>query len=582
VNRLLRHFKKSKVKSPLLDVVNLYVTYGSGENLVRAVNCLSFQLKQGETLGIVGESGSGKSTAALSIMGLLPNSASYSSEKLEFHSRSGINHTLNEKSVKAFRGREMSMIFQDPSLALNPVQKCGNQVIEPLRVHLKQSQSEAKRNCLKLLEDVGLDYAEEIAQAYPHELSGGQKQRIMIAMAMACQPSLLFADEPTTALDVTVQSTILDLLNRLKNQGQMSMVFISHDMAVVSKMADRVLVMKDGVLLEEGKTVDVFTNPKQAYTRGLLACRPPLYHRYNRLPTVEEFLQAENTGKQPEITLEEPSKRAQRHAEIYSKEPILRVRDLNVSYSLRAGFLSFIKKKKPVLHEINLELYKGETLGLVGESGSGKTTFGKAILKLIPTDSGKVIFLGKDLIELSTAELRSIRKDIQMVFQDPFSSLDPRKTIAEILLEPMRAQKILKTDKERIFFIGGILQKVKLEGKVLKRYPNEFSGGQRQRIGIARALTLSPQCIVFDESVSSLDVSVQAQVLNLINDLKRDLEFSCIFISHDLAVVRYMSDRLLVMENGKIVESGDSDSLFANPQHPYTQKLIGAIPTTKF
>jgi len=360
------------------------------------------------------------------------------------------------------------------------------------------------------------------------------------------------------------------------------MVFISHDIAVVSKMADRVLVMKDGILLEEGKTVDVFTHPKQAYTRGLLACRPPLHERFIRLPTVEEFIQAENAGKQPEIIIEEPNNRAKRHTEIYSKDPILKVCDLNVSYSLRSGFFSFIIRKKQILHDINLELFKGETLGLVGESGSGKTTFGKAILKLIPADSGKVVFLGKDLIELSLTELRSIRKDIQMVFQDPFSSFDPRKTIAEILLEPMRAQKVLKTDKERIFFIGGILQKVKLDGGVLKKYPNEFSGGQRQRIGIARALTLSPQCIVFDESVSSLDVSVQAQVLNLINDLKRDLEFSCIFISHDLAVVRYMSDRLLVLENGRIVESGDSDTVFANPQHPYTQKLIGAIPTTEF
>jgi len=570
------------VKNPLLDVINLNVSYGAGENLVRAVNSLSFQLKQGETLGIVGESGSGKTTAALSIMGLLPRSAKYSSEKLEFHSQNGINHILNENTIKALRGREMSMIFQDPSSALNPVQTCGNQVAEPLLVHLKQSKTEAKRNCLKLLEEAGLNNAEEIAKAYPHELSGGQKQRVMIAMAMACKPSLLFADEPTTALDVTVQSTILELLNRLKSQHQMSMVFISHDIAVVSKMADRVLVMKDGILLEEGKTVDVFTHPKQAYTRGLLACRPPLHERFIRLPTVEEFIEAENAGNQPEIIIEEPNNRAKRHTEIYSKDPILKVRDLNVSYSLRSGFFTFITKKKQILHDVNLELFKGETLGLVGESGSGKTTFGKAILKLIPADSGKVVFLGKDLIELSLTELRSIRKDIQMVFQDPFSSLDPRKTIAEILLEPMRAQKVLKTDKERIFFIGGILQKVKLDGSVLRKYPNEFSGGQRQRIGIARALTLSPQCIVFDESVSSLDVSVQAQVLNLINDLKRDLEFSCIFISHDLAVVRYMSDRLLVMENGRIVESGDSDTVFANPQHPYTQKLIGAIPTTEF
>jgi peptide/nickel transport system ATP-binding protein len=570
------------VKNLLLDVQNLNVSYGTGENLVHAVQSLSFQLYKGETIGIVGESGSGKSTTALAIMGLLPSSAICNSDNIEFYNKHNLAMNVAGNAIQPLRGRELSMIFQDPSSSLNPVKRCGVQVAEVFRIHLKQSRPEANKNCLRLLEEAGLSNAKEISDAYPHELSGGQKQRVMIAMAMACKPSLLFADEPTTALDVTVQATILDLLKRLKEQTQMGMIFISHDMAVVSKIADRVLVMHNGRLIEEGTTKNIFSNPTQSYTRGLLACRPPLNERLAKLPTVDEFIELAKQNKTPERILENSDVRKNRQAEMYIQPPILSVNSLNTSYKTRAGFFSFSQKKKQILFNINLELFKGETLGLVGESGSGKTTLGKALLQLLPIDSGKVIYLNKELSNLQFSELRAVRKDLQMVFQDPFSSLDPRKTIADSLLEPMRAQKVLKTDKERLFFIGGILQKVNISASALKRYPSEFSGGQRQRIGIARALTLSPKCIIFDESVSSLDVSVQAQVLNLINELKQDLGFSCIFISHDLSVVKYMSDRIVVLEKGHIVEVGEADALFDNPIHPYTQKLIAAIPNSDF
>lgn len=549
---------------------------------MHAVQSLSFQLHKGETIGIVGESGSGKSTTALAIMGLLPPAAIFKADKIDFYSNENLRSDVAGSAIQKVRGREISMIFQDPASSLNPVKRCGFQVAEVLITHLGQHRREANKNTLGLLEEAGLSNAREIAQAYPHELSGGQKQRVMIAMAMACRPSLLLADEPTTALDVTVQATILDLIKRLKEQTRMGMIFISHDMAVVSKIADRVLVMHHGNLVEEGATQEVFTNPQQGYTKGLLACRPPLNERISKLPTVEEFVEAEKLGQSPLRLLEDTAAREIRLAEMYKQTPILSVDSLDVSYQTRSGFFSFGRKKKHILHHISLELFKGETLGLVGESGSGKTTLGKAILKLLPIDSGKVLFLGKDLTRVDSTELRGLRKDLQMVFQDPFSSLDPRKTIAETLLEPMRAQAVLKTDKERLFYIGNILQKVNIDASALKRYPSEFSGGQRQRIGIARALTLSPKCIIFDESVSSLDVSVQAQVLNLINELKRDLGFSCIFISHDLSVVKYMSDRIVVLEKGHIVEIGEADALFANPVHPYTQKLLAAIPNPDF
>ena len=570
------------MKNLLLDVKNLDVSYGSGENLIQAVQSLSFQLHKGETIGIVGESGSGKSTSALAIMGLLPESALCNSEKIEFYNQQNIAIDITGRAIQSFRGRELAMIFQDPSTSLNPVKRCGEQVSEVLRIHLNQNYKEARKNSLRLLDDAGLPNAPEISEAYPHELSGGQKQRVMIAMAMACKPSLLFADEPTTSLDVTVQSTILDLLKRLKEQTQMGMIFISHDMAVVSKIADRVIVMQNGKLIEEGTCKELFTNPKQSYTKGLLACRPPLNERIEKLPTVDEYIELAKLNKTPERQLVNADARKRRHNEMYDHSPILSVNSLSTSYNKRSSFFSFGRKKKQILFDINLDLFKGETLGLVGESGSGKTTLGKALLQLLPVDSGTVIYLDKDLTTIKSSELRAIRKDLQMVFQDPFSSLDPRKTIAESLLEPMRAQKVLKTDKERLFFIGGILQKVNIHASALKRYPHEFSGGQRQRIGIARALTLSPRCIIFDEPVSSLDVSVQAQVLNLINELKQDLGFSCIFISHDLSVVKYMSDRIVVLEKGHIVEVGEADELFSNPSHPYTQRLIAAIPNTDF
>ncbi len=562
----------------LLDVKKLSVTFSSSEGSFAAVKDLSFNLHEGETLGIVGESGSGKSTTALAIMGLLDKananctgSFSWKTEKLQ-------PSELSVEKLKTLRGKEIAMIFQNPASSLNPVMRCGKQVMEPLMLHLALSASEAKLKCLQLFEEAGLKDPERIAQSFPFELSGGQIQRVMIAMAMSCNPRLLIADEPTTALDVTVQATILELLNNLKKKHNMSMIFISHDMAVVSQVADKVLVMKEGSLVEEGNAEQIFSAPEHVYTKALLNCRPPLNKRFEELPTVEAY-ELNPDFNSIEISFVD---RKERLNSIYSKSPILEVKDLSVSYQKRTGLLSLKKESQNVLNEISFNLFEGETLGLVGESGSGKTTLGKALLRLINPDAGEVSFRGKNWLSLSDKILKEHRKEMQMVFQDPYSSFDPRKTISESLLEPMRLHKILKTDRERLHFIGKMLSKVNIQSDSLRKYPSGFSGGQIQRIGIARALLLSPSCVIFDESVSSLDVSVQALVLNLINEIKRELKLSCIFISHDLSVVRYMSDRIMVLHEGKIVEVGDADDLFNKPNHPYTKSLLDSIPKARF
>ena len=565
----------------LLDVKKLTVSFSSSEGKFDAVKNLSFSLYEGETIGIVGESGSGKSTTALAIMGLLNQAnsnysgfISYSNDKNELIKQK----ELSLENLKTLRGKEIAMIFQNPASSLNPVMKCGKQVMEPIMLHIGLSASDAKEKCLFLFEEAGLKDPERIAQAYPFELSGGQIQRVMIAMAMSCNPKLIIADEPTTALDVTVQAKILELLNNLKKKHQMSMIFISHDMAVVSQVADRVLVMKEGELVEEGKALQVFSTPNHVYTKALLNCRPPLNKRFEELPTVEAY-ELSPDYKSSEVSSEERRKRLEL---IYSKPPILEVKNLDVSYQKRNGILSLKREKLHVIKDISFKLFEGETLGLVGESGSGKTTLGKALLRLVHSDSGEINFQGKNWLTLSDKTLKEHRKEMQMVFQDPYSSFNPRKTIAESLLEPMRLHKILKTDKQRLLFASTMLNKVNIQSDSLRKYPSGFSGGQIQRIGIARALLLSPSCIVFDESVSSLDVSVQAMVLNLINEIKRELKLSCIFISHDLSVVRYMSDRIMVLHDGKVVETGDADDLFNQPNHPYTKMLLDAIPKARF
>ena len=550
------------------EIRQLSVSYSG----VDAVKELSFCVKPGETLAIVGESGSGKSTTALASMGLVSPFAQVKLPFFEYTSRQGKVFSAN--SIPLLRGKEMSMVFQNPMSSLNPVISCGNQAMEPLLIHLKHSKSEAIKQVFTLFEEAGLSKPEEIFKSYPNELSGGQKQRVMIAMAMACNPGILFADEPTTSLDVTIQADIIATLKEVQRQRDMSMVFISHDIGLVSQIADRVLVMHQGELIEEGPTKQVIYSPKQGYTKGLLACRPPLNKRLERLPTVGDFL----NDLPPNFKEISTADRTKTHETIYSKEPLIKVKNLNVSFDKRTTWLSFKPQTKEILSNIQFELYPGETLGLVGESGSGKTTLGRALAQLIPIEKGEIFFDGRLISTLPTEQLRRERRNIQMVFQDPFTSLNPKQKISEILLEPMRAHKIGKNEKERIQLVITLLNKIGLNPNILKRYPHEFSGGQRQRIGIARALLLNPKCIIFDESVSSLDVSIQAQVLNTINELKQEFGFSCLFISHDLAVVRYMSDRVLVMEHGVIVESNESDELFKHPKSEYTKKLVAAIP----
>lgn len=561
----------------ILDVKNLCVSYTSGNEVVEALKNLSFSIQQGETIGIVGESGSGKSTTALAIANLLNENAKIKAHSILFKPAKGelIDLTNNNDAKVNIRGKEIGVVFQNPSSSLNPVLTCGYQIYEPLIKHINLSKNEAYKKCLSLLSEAGLVNTERIFNAYPGDLSGGQIQRVMIAMAMACEPSLLIADEPTTSLDVTVQAKILDLFKSLKSKHKMSMIYISHDIALLSQIADTILVMQKGVAIEQGTTKSILTEPKQAYTKALIACRTPINKRFNFLPTINTY--EENALKPIVVSKEE---RLERHRKLYQSDKILEVKDLYLSYSKRKSFLSLKPERTEVLKNIHFDLFQGEVLGLVGESGSGKTSIGKALMSLTPADRGTVLLKGKNLLESNSN--KSLKREIQMVFQEPFSSFNPRMTIAESLLEPMKLHKILNSDKERFHYIGAVLNKVKLELSSLRKYPNEFSGGQIQRLAIARALILNPSCIIFDESVSALDVSVQAHVLNLINDIKNDLNLSCIFISHDLSVVRYMCDRIMVLEKGEIVETGEADELFNAPKHPYTKMLLNSIIQPSF
>ena len=630
---------------PLLTVSNLTIEFSSHRGDVRAVDNVSFELNRGETLAIVGESGSGKSVTSLALLGLIPmppgriasGQALFQSEKL------GDTDLLklSEADLRQVRGNDIGMIFQEPMTSLNPVYTCGSQVVEALLLHTDLSEQAAKARTIELFTEAQLPRPEAIFRSYPHEISGGQKQRVMIAMAMACRPALLIADEPTTALDVTVQARMLRLIDDLRRQHNTAVLFITHDLGVVAEIADRILVMYRGKVVEQGKVLDIFSNPQHPYTKGLLACRPRLSVGKKRLPVVADFMGEDASGQlfaQPAPALPLPDEAlAASSPEVENQqlrdkvetaktfpvehgvledvpqgasppgplstgegepddselritsspspqqngpegEALLQVQNLQVYFPLRKGFFRRATDYVRAVDDVSFTLYPGETIGLVGESGCGKTTLGRALLRLTEPTAGSILFEGVDLAKLSSGDLRRRRRDLQLVFQDPYAALNPMLTVGEAIWEPMRVHNVGGTRRQQKAKVLELLRTVGLRDEHFQRYPHEFSGGQRQRICIARALALQPKLIVCDESVSALDVSVQAQVLNLLNDLKREFGITYLFITHDLSVARFMSDRLLVMHQGRIVESGPAAAIYAQPQHEYTQGLLAAIP----
>lgn len=630
----------------ILEVKNLKTYFTNESGIVKAVDNVSFHVRKGETVGIVGESGSGKSVTSLSVMRLIQEPPGKIVDgQILFNSR-GLGKVdlarLPERNMRTIRGNEISMIFQEPMTSLNPVLTCGHQVMEAILLHqpdlckqsktnllfekaytrlfnfvrplfkwatlnrvkvfkeklLTKKEKEAKKRTVELFKKVKLPRPNKIFRSYPHEISGGQKQRVMIAMAMSCNPSILIADEPTTALDVTVQATTLDLMRQLRDETDMSIMFITHDLGVIAEIADYVLVMYRGKIVEQGSVLDIFSDPQHPYTKGLLACRPRMDIKLKVLPTVDDFMGVDEEGKLVEkkrnafssvgqallfnFTSDEEIKEL--HAEMKAKEPHLIVNDLKKYFPLTKNIMGKPKTFVKAVDGVSFEVYPGETVGLVGESGCGKSTLGRTILRLIEPTSGQVLLRDQESGELidvatyKTREMRKLRKDVQIIFQDPYSSLNPRMTIGESIIEPMRVNGIEESDFARTKEAIRLLEKVSLNKSHFDRYPHEFSGGQRQRICIARALALKPKFIICDESVSALDVSVQAQVLNLLNDLKAEFNFTYIFISHDLSVVKFMADRIIVMNEGKIEEIGDSQDIYENPTSEYTKKLIKAIP----
>jgi len=570
----------------MLQIKDLNIQFRTSNGWFDAVKKISFEVKRGQTLGIVGESGSGKSVTALSIMRLLEEKQTRINGEIVFD---GIDITqASEKEMRSLSGNRIAMIFQEPMTSLNPVLTCGKQIIEAIILHRKLEKTEAKQQAISLFNEVQLPRPESIFDSYPHQLSGGQRQRVMIAMALSCNPELLIADEPTTALDVTVQKTITDLLLKLKAERNMSLLFISHDLGVVSQVADEVLVMYKGNLVEQATVKNIFTNPQHPYTKGLLACRPSANHQLKTLPTIGDFLKVDSNGEligtgltlqnvqetftYPQVEL------TGRKKLLYNQQPILKVSNLCTWFPIKSGWFSSKKEYVKAVNDVSFEVFPGETLGLVGESGSGKTTIGRSILRLIEPTSGSVEFNGVDLLKLNATELRHMRRQIQIIFQDPYSSLNPRQTIGQLLMEPMQVHGLHGNDTNRKHKVLELLQRVNLLPEHFNRYPHEFSGGQRQRVVIARALALEPQFIICDESVSALDVSVQAQILNLLRQLQQDLGLTYIFISHDLSVIKHISDRIMVINKGQIEEIAEPNQLYHHPKTAYTQKLIASIP----
>ena len=554
----------------ILDVLGLNISFGENKQKTTVVHDIDFSLYENEILAIVGESGSGKSVTSKAIMGLLQDKNTHIKGRINFEETSLLS--LSSKEFAKLRGNDIAMIFQEPMSALNPSLTCGFQVAEILLHHKKVSAPEVKKEVLQLFEKVKLPRAQDVYTSYPHQISGGQMQRVVIAMAIACKPKLLIADEPTTALDVTVQKEILQLLKDLQKQTGMSMLFISHDLALVCELADRVLVMYKGDIVEKGTVKEIFEAPKKPYTKALLGSRPTLDMRYKVLPTIASI--KDNSFIPQSITSQQ---RAKKHQKIYTKTPLLRVENIAKSYFSNVGVFGQKQEVKAV-NGISFDVFEGETLGLVGESGCGKSTLGKVILQLERATKGSIFYKGKEITTLKGKDLRSLRKDIQLIFQDPYSSLHPRKIIGQAIIEPMEVHGIGSSKKQRKEKAMELLSRVGLEASYFHRYPHQLSGGQRQRVGIARTIAMEPKLVICDESVSALDISVQAQVLNLLNELKEDFGFTYIFISHDLAVVKYMADQLLVMNKGTIEEIGDADEIYANPVKQYTKKLIDSIP----
>ena len=565
----------------MLEVKNLKVSFKTPNGLVEAVNNSSFTLAKGESLGIVGESGSGKSVTSLAIMRLHPAENALVSGEILLNGINILN--LPEDQMRHLRGNRIAMIFQEPMTSLNPVLTCGNQVTEAIRLHLRVGSTEAKQRAIKLFNEVQLPRPEAIFDSYPHELSGGQKQRIMIAMALSCDPEILIADEPTTALDVTVQKTISELLLRLKAERNMSLVFISHDLGVIHEIADQMIVMYKGEIVEKARAEAIFTAPQHPYTRGLLACRPSPNYHLRRLPVVADFL---NNKHQTSNTIEnirsqnayQPGEIAAHRKSLYQQQALLQINELCTWFPTGGGLSGKKKDYVKAVNRVSFDVFPGETLGLVGESGCGKSTLGRSILRLIEPTSGAVSFDNTNLRKLGKKDMREMRRDIQIIFQDPYSSLNPRLTVGDSLMEPLQVHQLYENNTKRKRRVLELLERVNLPPEYFNRYPHEFSGGQRQRIVIARALALQPKFIICDESVSALDVSVQAQVLNLLRELQQEFKLTYIFISHDLSVIKHISDRVMVMNKGEIVETGDPDDIYFHPKNEYTKKLIDSIP----
>jgi peptide/nickel transport system ATP-binding protein len=565
----------------MLHVKDLKVKFKTPNGLFEAVKGISFHLNKGVTLGIVGESGSGKSVTALALMRLL------NEQQTRIAGNVLLNDTdlfeLSEPEMRKIRGNRIAMIFQEPMTSLNPVLTCGFQITEAVQLHLGISKSEAKEKTIELFKEVQLPRPEAIFDSYPHQISGGQKQRVMIAMALSCNPEILIADEPTTALDVTVQKTIIELLQKLKTERNMSLIFISHDLGVINEIADRVLVMYKGEVVEEATVKILFSHPNHPYTKGLLACRPSADYHLKKLPVISDFV---NADTKQQISIEQIRERynypvkeiEDRKKKLYDQQPLLEVNGLNTWFPVGRDFFGRSKEVVKAVKGVSFDVYQGETLGLVGESGCGKTTLGRSILRLIEPTSGSINFENTDLRSLKKNDLRQIRRDIQIIFQDPYSSLNPRLTVGDSLMEPLQVHQFYTDNTKRKKRVLDLLERVNLPPEYFNRYPHEFSGGQRQRIVIARALALQPKFIICDESVSALDVSVQAQVLNLLRELQQEFNLTYIFISHDLAVVKHIADRMMVMHKGEIVEMGDPDEIYRSPKQEYTKKLISSIP----